>query len=144
MTAKYWTKTGADIWSVAERRVFDFKNLETDEVVSCDCVADVMSHGLVPVIMPKVKNQKTSKKLKVEKSSRRGPRAKSNYKGVSPAKTPGKFRAHFWDKGKNKNIYIGTYDSELLAAAAYAEHIGNYEKAKRLLNEYQEGDPPAE
>ena len=91
--------------------------------------------------MPKIKKPRRTKpkEEKVETAKRRGPRAK--YKGVSASKTLGKFRANFWDKGKNRNIYIGTFDSELLAAAAYQEHIGNHEEAKRLTNEHQEGDP---
>jgi len=172
--AKYWTTNGKDIWGVKERRVFEFKNLETGKAVTCDCVIDVMDHGFLPVIMPKDKKVKVkkvkvkkakdknakaekvkaekvkaenakAKKAKVKKRSiekaekiSRRPRTRSKYKGVSPSKTPGKFRVQFWD-GK-KNIYLGSFDSELLAAAKYQDHIGNHKEAKRLRNEYEEGD----
>jgi len=106
---------------------------------------DIIDTGFMPVAMPNIKKPKVKKvkpSTKLSKSSRRGPRAKSKYKGVSPAKTPGKFRVQFWDKVTNTNIGLGTFDSELLAAAAYEERAGNHKEAKRLRNEYQEGDPP--
>lgn len=135
MTAKYWTRTGEDIWSVTERRVFDFKNLETGEVISCQSVTEVTGHGLVPVTMPAIK---TKPKEKSQSPARRGPKTK--YKGVSPAKKAGKWRVCFWDKETNRSKYIGTFNSELQAAAAYEDHIGNHKEAQRLLNEYQEGN----
>lgn len=144
MTAKFWTKNGEDMWKLKERRVFDFTNLETSEVVSCD-LADVLSAPFVPVMMPKVKPQtnKALKKKKAKSSPRRkesSTRKKSKYKGVSPSKTPGKFRGQFWDKKNNRNVGLGTFDSELLAAAAYQEAAGNKKEAIRLRNEYEEGD----
>ena len=147
MTAQYWTITGYDMWRLNKREVFDFKNLNTDEVVTCSNATEVNDQKFLPVTMPKVKGtkvkkqkvKKATKKLKAEKSSRRGPRARSKYKGVSPAKTAGKFRASFWDKEKG-NVYLGTFNSELLAAAAYEEHIGNKKEAQRLRNEYEEGN----
>jgi len=149
MTAQYWTITGYDMWMLNKREVFDFKNLTTDEVITCGSATEVNDQKFLPVTMPKVKKtktkvkkhavKKTTKKPKAEKSSRRGPRARSKYKGVSPSKTAGKFRAAFWDKEKG-NVYLGTFNSELLAAAAYEEHIGNKKEAKRLRNEYEEGN----
>jgi len=147
MTAKYWTTNGEDIWMMTERRVFDFKNLETGDVVTCGNSREVMDANLVPVAMPDIKTKKVSTETPAEIStvsespSRRGQRSKTRHKGVSPAVTQGKFRAQFWDKKKNKNIYLGTFDSELLAAAAVEEHKGNKKEAIRLLNEHQEGDP---
>lgn len=148
MTAQYWTITGFDMWRLDERNVFDFKNLNTGEVVTCTCVTEAKEHKFLPVTMPKVKGtkvkkqkvKKATKKPKAEKSLRRGPRALSKYKGVSPDKTPGKFRVQYWDSKKKRNIYLGTFDGELLAAAAYEEHIGNHKEARRLRNEYQEGN----
>lgn len=146
MTAQYWTITGHDMWRMDKREVFDFKNLQTDEIVTIRTVTEVKEKGLLPVTMPQIKprtpkvKKKKIKTMKSTKSSRRGPRSLSNYKGVSPSKTKGKFRVQFYDKKKKTNIGLGTFPSELLAAEAYQEHIGNHKEAKRLRNEYQEGN----
>lgn len=142
MTAKYWTTNGEDIWMVKERRVFDFENMDTKEVVTCDNIHDVIDGKFHPVIMPKVKAKQKRKKAKKEKdtkakSSRRGPKAKSKHKGVRVSGK--KFTAQWWD-GK-KAIHLGSFDSELLAAAAVQEALGSHKEAKRLRNEYEEGDP---
>ncbi len=143
MTAKYWTKDGEVMCRLSVRTVFDFTNLDTNEVVTLDNMHDIIDAKFLPVVMPNFKRTKVKKKtLKAVKSSRRGPRAKSKYKGVSPSKTPGKFRVQFFDKKNKKNIGLGTFDSELLAAAAYQERAGNHKEARRLQNEYEEGDPP--
>lgn len=136
MTADYWTITGFDIWRMDERPVFDLKNLNTGQVVTCSNITEVKEQKFVPVPMPKIKTTKrkiTNQKVKTTKS-----RGKPKYKGVSKSKD--KFRAQFWDKVLNKVVHLGTFDSELLAAAAYQEHIGNIKEAKRLRNEYEEGD----
>ncbi|MBA7684881.1 hypothetical protein ES703_93294 [subsurface metagenome] len=148
MTAQYWTTNGSDIWRLKERRIFDFKNLDTGEVVTCDGMHDVMDAKFQPVVMPEIKQQTLKvkkqdvkkKKGKIAKSSRRGPRSKSKHKGVSLSKTPGKFQVQFWDKKKKTSVKLGTFNSELLAAAAYQDQIGNKKEAKRLRNEYEEGD----
>jgi len=131
MKAKYWTITGEDIWIVNERRVFEFKNLITGEVESYQSVTEITRRGLVPVTMPVIKP-----KEKEQMPARRD----TKYKGVSRAITHGKWRVQFWDKENNKNIHIGTFSSELSAAAAYQEYIGCHKEARRLLNEYEEGD----
>ena len=136
MKAKYWTITGEDIWTVNELRVFEFKNLITGKVESYQSVTEITRRGLVPVTMPVIKPKE--KDQTPARSARSGP--KSKYKGVSKAIKSGKFRAQFWDKEKNKNKYLGTFDSELEAAAAYQEHIGCHKEARRMLNEYQEGN----
>jgi len=65
----------------------------------------------------------------------RGPREKaSKYKGVSIAK-PRKdgtqlWRAQSWENGKL--VSLGQFESDLLAAAAYAEHKGEQTEAERL------------
>jgi len=143
MTAKYWTTNGEDIWMMTERRVFDFKNLETGDVVTCGNSREVMDANLVPMTMPKVKPADKKRAEKKRGGCLPAPikALKSIYKGVTHSRTPGKWRAQFWDKKKNKNIYLGTFDSELLAAAAVEEHKGNKKEAIRLLNEHQEGDP---
>lgn len=139
MTAQYWTTTGYDIWEMKERIVYDLTNLTTDEVVTCDSIDAKFKAVIMPKIKrPQVSTAPTSKKKKVARSSSTS--KKSKHKGVTLSKTPGKFRVQFWDKKKNKNIYLGTFDSELMAAATYQEHIGNKKEARRLRNEYEEGD----
>jgi len=153
MNAQYWTTDGIDMWRLKERRVFDFENLDTKEVVSCDVVSEVMDRKFTPVIMPVVKKQKSKKaksslprgqkvknvkvKEKAAKTSRRRP-GTSKHKGVRVSGK--KFTAQWWD-GKNKKVrHLGTFDSELLAAAAVQEEHGNHNEARRLRNEYEEGD----
>lgn len=68
---------------------------------------------------------------------RRGkPNPFSKFKGVTKARPKkdgtGKYLASFWDGTKQKNICLGTFDNELLAAAAVAEHKGDKDEAKRL------------
>lgn len=60
----------------------------------------------------------------------------SEYKGVTRGK-PKKdgtvmYRASVWDGRKNKNILLGTFSSELLAAAAVADHRGDKAEVIRL------------
>jgi len=43
-----------------------------------------------------------------------------------------KFKVSYWDGIHKKNIYLGTHESELIAAAAYQDHIGNKAKAAEL------------
>jgi len=70
------------------------------------------------------------------KSGSRNPFSK--YKGVTRGK-PKKdgsitYRAHIWDGKQGKNLMIGTFDEELLAAAAVHDYKGNKEEAQRLRN----------
>ncbi len=67
----------------------------------------------------------------------RGPRNQnSRYKGVSlnKPKKDGtqKFRVQFWNGKLKKNIPLGTFNSELKAAAVYQDHIGNKDEAAKL------------
>jgi len=48
MKAKYWTRTGEDIWILEERRVFRFTNPVSDETIDCSNTRDVMDANLVP------------------------------------------------------------------------------------------------
>ena len=138
MTAQYWTITGYDIWRLNKREVFDFKNLNTGELVTCRDLTDVMEQKFLPVKMPEPKETK-SKKQTVKKPKDKTA-AKSEFKGVSASGTPGKWRAMAWDKKQKKLIHLGTFDSELLAAAAYQDYSGNKKEAMRLRNEYEEGN----
>ena len=143
MTAKYWTKTGEDMWVMTERTVFDFRNSETGDVETLHHMPAIKDAGFLPVkvIMPTVKQNKTPKvkkktAKKAEKSLRRGP--KSKYKGV---KAQGKkFMAQCWDKKNKKLKYLGMFESELIAAATVQEAKGNSREARRLRNEHEEGD----
>ena len=140
MTAKLWTTNGSDRWKGSKREGFDFTNLETKDVVTCDCVSEIVGKKFTPVTMPEIKkSKKPAEKSKVAKSSKTG--KKSKYKGVTGSNTPGKYRVHFYDRVTRKVIGLGTFNNELLAAAAYQERAGEYQEAKKLRNEYQEGDP---
>ena len=130
MTAQYWTITGYDMWRLDKREVFDFRNLNTGEVVTCSSVTEVTNNNFLPVTMPK----QPGKTPKAPKSTGN----KSNYKGV---KVVGKkFSAQLWDKKNKKHKYLGMFESELLAAAAVQEENGDKKEARRLRNEYEEGN----
>ena len=144
MTAKYWTTTGEDMWVLKERRVFDFTNTETGEVVSLDNVTEVKDKKFLPWIRPEIKTTKVkTPKVKKKRHSKTKSYKKSKYKGVTPQPS-GKFRAHYWDAAKGKVIGLGTFESELQAAAAVEEALGNTKEAMRLLKESREGGPPVE
>ena len=146
MTAKYWTKDGEVMCRLSVRNVFDFTNLDTGEVVTLDNMHDIIDTGFLPVIMPKVKTKKTPKVKKKKapkapkaaKKSKHGPRAKSKYKGV---RREGKrYYASYWDGANKKAVHLGSYISELLATAAVQEALNNVKEARRLRNEYEEGN----
>jgi len=154
MKAIFWTTTGNDIWRVTERVVFEFKNLDTGEVLICESRTELNERKFVPVKMPKIRwsagyipdaGEKAGPAAKAETENAetkevRAKRKKSEYEGVSASYMAGKFRVMFWDREKKEIIYLGTFKSELLAAAAYQEHIGNTKEAVRLREEYAEGD----
>lgn len=141
MTAKFWTKNGSDIWRLTERRVFEFKNLETSEVETCDCASSVIMAKFLPVEMPKktTRRKRSPKPAKpAEKKTASAGKTKSKYKGVRPSGS--KFTAQYWDTKTKQLKHLGTFDGELQAAAAVQEAIGNKKEARRLRNEYEEGD----
>ncbi|HUS74312.1 MAG TPA: hypothetical protein VMY06_14725 [Sedimentisphaerales bacterium] len=85
---------------------------------------------------PFTQKQKVTKKAlakPVRKPRKLGKRKKSKYIGVFPYKPTksGKirYRATYWDGKKKKTIHLGTYDSDIEAAAVYQDHIGNKAKA---------------
>jgi len=143
---QYWSMTGHDIWQL-NNPVCELKNLITGEVMQLNVSIPVR---FKPVIMPKIKKEqkKTAKKKKerkksVEKTKKdKGPTVKkrrksSKYRGVTSA-SKGKFRVQYWDPVLGKNVGLGTFDSELLAAAAYQKRKGNHKEATRLLDKYHE------
>ena len=138
MAAKFYTKNGDDIWRLKERIVYDFKNLETGQVVTCQTMKETLCFE--PVIMTKPKSR--AAKRKTERKKRAVGKVKSRYKGVS--KVGKKWRTQVYDKILQRNIHLGTFEAELLAAAAYQDCIGNEKEARRLRNEYEEGDRMAE
>lgn len=135
MTALYWTKTGKDIWKLSEEKFFVLKNMETQEYTVAQNISELSEFE--PVNMPVI-NKPAQKKKRTPQKAAKADRKKSKYKGVS--RIGKKWRAQIHDKIKNKNIHLGVFVSELLAAAAYQEYIGNTKEAKRLRNEYEEGD----
>lgn len=125
-----------------------------------EAIGRAWTDGLIEKAMPEIKKQtsmvkeKIRKKHKPSRSSGEDKSAtkkhfrrrvsasgyiKSNYKGVRGYRN-GKWHATYYDKIKKKNVYIGLFDSELLAAAAVAEKRGDPKEARRLRNEYEEGD----
>ncbi|KKN74466.1 hypothetical protein LCGC14_0390860 [marine sediment metagenome] len=154
MTAKYWTKDGVVMCRLSTKTVFVFENLDTGEKVFLDNMADVIETGFKPVVMPTIKAkgkkktiyQKRAGQLKEPKVKK--PKVKtvksvgksgSEYKGVK--REGKKFSGSYWDGKNKKAVYLGMFESELLAAAAVQKKLGNYGDARRLENEHQEGDP---
>jgi len=82
MTAEFWTTNGGDIWRMKERRVFDFTNMDTDEVVTCD----VIDARFLPVTMPQIKPK--SNLSAVAERKVKGPKGKTE-----KIKPKGKFNA---------------------------------------------------
>jgi len=149
MTALYWTITGFDIWRLDEVTTIKLKNLNTGEELKCETITDVREQKFHPVTMPKVNKKKAAapkkekagkaksakkRKYKIAESDKK----KSKYKGVR--RTGKKFSGQYWDGKKKRLIHLGTFEAELLAASAVQEALGNKAEAKRLRNEYEEGD----
>ncbi|MCK4958059.1 MAG: hypothetical protein KAT00_01635 [Planctomycetes bacterium] len=66
------------------------------------------------------------------KKQKRG-RGSSQYLGVSYNKKSGKWTAQINRRGKHKGL--GSYDDELLAAAAVQKYLGNEDEAKKLRDQ---------
>jgi len=80
------------------------------------------------------------KTLPIAKSDKKKiPKNRSEYAGVVRADS-GRFYASYWSRAANKQVSLGTFEYELLAAAAVQEARGNHKEAMRLRNEHQEGD----
>jgi len=92
---------------------------------------------------PVIKSRKSPKSTSKKKASNR---KTSQYKGVERLKPNKsgqvKYKASYWDGKNKKNIYLGTHDSDLLAAAAYQDNIGNEAGARdlRALAKQQKSD----
>jgi len=98
--------------------------------------------GLVPTepepARTKSKKKTSKKKAKaVHVAGLRGPRGQfSKYKGVTRAK-PKKdgtimYKANVWDGKRKKNLLLGIFNNELLAAAAVQDYKGNKDEARKL------------
>ena len=98
-----------------------------------------------PADRPAKKIKKSSKMLS-DSNVRKG--KKSKYKGVSPMKPLKsgkiKYQAFCWDGKKKKCVTIGTYDTELMAAAAYQDHVGNKAEARKLRDQARQQADMAE
>ena len=86
------------------------------------------------VISKKKSAQKSHKNSSTKRQGAKKPF--SEYKGVTRGnpKKDGtvRYRANVWDGKINKNVLVGIFENEILAAAAVAEHKGNKDEAKRL------------
>ncbi len=135
---KFFTKTGDDIWKIEGVSVV-LRNMETGRTVT----VEKGDKEYFPIFMPVIEKPEAKTKNKKTKIAKARKGNKSKYKGVKQAAS-GKFRAQYWDNKKKKVTGLGTFDDELLAAAAVQKALGNYGAAHRLMEEYQEGDgtPP--
>ena len=150
----FFTHDGSDIWKNCQVRTVRqvlLKNLDTGD----ECIALVGDDAFTAVKMPDIKapntpkpekpdtkpeqpvnNARKSHKSKSTSKKKTSKRNTSQYKGVERLKPNKsgqvKFKVSWWDGKTKKNIYLGTYDSELIAAAAYQDYIGNEAEAAEL------------
>ena len=142
----FFTHDGTDIWKNCQVRTVKqvlLKNLDTGD----ECVAVVGDDAFTAVKMPEIKDppkpqkpdtkpEQPANKHKSTSTKKKSNRHTSRYKGVERLKPNKsgqvKFKASYWDGNHKKNIYLGTHESELIAAAFYQDHIGNKERAAEL------------
>ena len=73
--------------------------------------------------------------IKKPQRTKRKTTKKSKYKGVVIMERPDgtcRYRANYWDAARKKTKNQGTYDTELLAAAAVQKALGNDKEAEKL------------
>jgi len=150
---QFFTTNGTDFWRNVQVRTVTqvmLKNIETSAKCICTVGAD---EPWVAVIMPETKAAKPAAKsvrgpynkravITARKPSKSNNKKKtsnrktSQYKGVERLKPNKsgqvKYKTSYWEGKTKKNIYLGTYDSELEAAAACQDHIGDKDEAARL------------
>jgi len=150
----FFTHDGTDIWKNCQVRTVRqvlLKNLDTGD----ECIAVVGDDAFTAVKMPDIKapntprpqkpdtkpeqpvnNAHKSHKSKSTSKKKTSNRNTSQYKGVERLKPNKsgqvKFKVSWWNAKTKKNIYLGTHDSELIAAAAFQDHIGNKAEVAKL------------
>jgi len=143
----FFTMTGYDVWAVvAVKTMVDLRNATTGEKVTIEKGDGRFKPAEIRIAEHKIR---ANKKAEVKKKSpvQNKPDAESSphrkktseYKGVSKNKD-GKFSAAYWDGANKKPVHLGVFRDELLAAAAFQDHIGNKKEAEKLRADYQEGD----
>ena len=148
MTTDYFSINGFDIWHRTEATAHQLKNLHTGETL----VFKEIPKKFQPVIMPEgAIEQQAKKKTKVTnprktktkakrpqclQKYKRASKKKSKYKGVKKNEN-GKFTAWYWDKKKQRSIFLGsTFDNEIYAAAQVMKALGRTEEYNKLIVEY--------
>ena len=145
---KFFTTDGTDIWyvrSVKTMTAIRMENTSTGELEDVIAGDDSRFEPCRVVIdkpaerkkaMTKTAPTASQTKLTSGGSKKSGSKSKSKYKGVCPTRPMKdgtfKWRAQFWDGKKNKLIGLGQFDTEELAAAAYADYKGDKAEAQRL------------
>ena len=139
---KFFTRTGEEVFRVVE--VFEqvtLVNLESRLRIHVR-LGTSEAKEFMPIKMPLIrpapaaKTKKTKTEEPKTKKTRRGGHGKnagwgsSKYRGVSLNKRTGKFRTVITRKGVRWEG--GEFDTEELAAAAVAEHLGDLKEAARL------------
>jgi len=148
---KFFTTDGSDVWVFEKLRlVVDLRNAATGETVTCEKGDPRFRPAEIRVAENKIRaNKKAEVKKKSPVRNKTAAESKprrsktSKFKGVGKNKD-GKFVATYWDGARKKAVHLGVFKGELLAAAAYQEHIGKKKEADRLREEHQEGDGPPE
>lgn len=160
---KFFTTNGTDIWKITHIRTVTVVELASCETGQTGTIrlGEQSSIGFVPVIMPKIKRQKSEirsqrSEVRNQKSEKKkektgeagakagktstpgrgrgaGKNAKSKYLGVR-VKTRAYGRKKYTAQVVRNGKYtgLGTYNTEEDAAAAVQEHLGNTEEAARL------------
>lgn len=95
-----------------------------------------IENQVVAQLPVKSKSEQPVNKHKSTSKKKNSNRNTSEHKGVERLKPNKsgqvKFKTSWWNGKTKKNIYLGTYDSELIAAAAYQDRLGNKAEAAKL------------
>jgi len=114
-----------------------------DDVCSQFEPAQASFEPFIKLVTPKIDKHTNRTKNKPANSVRKG--KKSKYKGVRVNKTPyadgrTRYEAQHYDPATKKVKFLGCFDDELLAAAAFQEAAGNKDEAARLRSLARQSD----